>query len=376
MTEKQIRASRGRRSSGTGEQAEVLALIPARSGSKSVPDKNIRQFRGIPLLAHSIRHAQMSSLITRTIVSTDSVHYAKIARKFGAEVPFLRPAELAGDLSTDLEVFEHALGWLEREENYRPEICVHLRPTYPTRNAADIDSIVRLLLNAPDLDSVRSVTVAADTPFKMWFRDESGMLQAVLKSETEEAHSAPRQSLPTVYVQNACVDAIRCNVIRSQRSMTGVRVYGYVIDHNDDIDTEADFEKALLKGHLAGDNSDDAIQVSRRVICVDIDGVLATVVPTLQYQEAQPIRYAIEIVNALYRAGHEIVLFTARGSATGMDWQALTERQLRSWGVQYHRLMFGKPAADYYVDDKAVLPDGLLNLLEDLSVGVSSGPSS
>jgi len=376
MTETQIRASQGKPGLGTEGQVEVLALIPARSGSKSVPDKNIRLFRGIPLLAHSIRHAQMSSLITRTIVSTDSPHYAKIAGEFGAEVPFLRPAELAGDLSTDLEVFEHALDWLQREENYRPEICVHLRPTYPTRNAADIDNIVRLLLKAPDLDSVRSVTVAPDTPFKMWFRNESGMLQPVLKSEIEEAHSAPRQRLPPVYVQNACIDAIRCDVIRKRRSMTGVRVYGYVIDHNDDIDTETDFNKAVLKSHLSGAKIDNARQGSRRVVCVDIDGVLATLVPTLQYEEAQPIRPAIEIVNALYNAGHEIILFTARGSATGLDWEAVTERQLQSWGVQYSRLMFGKPAADYYVDDKAMLPEGLLNLLENLGGELGSGPSS
>src|SRR2546430_1486167 len=102
--------------------ANVLALIPARAGSQSIRDKNIRPVAGKPLLVHSIEHAKSSALITRVIVSTDSEEYAKIARAAGAEVPFLRPAEISRDESTDLEVFLHALGWLKKNENYEPEI--------------------------------------------------------------------------------------------------------------------------------------------------------------------------------------------------------------------------------------------------------------
>jgi dTDP-glucose 4,6-dehydratase len=105
---------------------------------------------------------------------------------------------------------------------------------------------------------------------------------------------------------------------------------------------------------------------SRLVFCIDIDGVLATIVPTLQYEQAEPIESTIEIVNQLYEAGHEVVLFTARGSATGLNWQETTERQLRSWGVRYHRLLFGKPSADFYVDDKAMLPEHLKTLVSGL----------
>ena len=226
----------------------MLALIPARSGSKGIPDKNIRLFRDVPLLAHSVRHAREARTITRTIVSTDSTAYAEIARQFGAEVPFLRPSEIAGDLSADIDVFRHALEWLKREERYEPDICVHLRPTYPVRRVSDIDAIVQLLLDHPDLDAVRSVVAAPDTPFKMWFRAETGLLTPVVATAIEDAHNLPRQRLPTVYLQNACIDAVRTRVILEQGSMTGKRIYGYVMDDHHDIDTEADFQRALHEG--------------------------------------------------------------------------------------------------------------------------------
>jgi len=114
----------------------ALALIPARSGSKSLPHKNVREFAGKPLLAHSIDHALAARTIGRVIVSTDSEHYAAIAREYGAETPFLRPAELATDHATDLVVFQHALAWLREHEDWEPDIVVHLRPTYPRRDPA------------------------------------------------------------------------------------------------------------------------------------------------------------------------------------------------------------------------------------------------
>ena len=140
--------------------------------------------------------------------------YAGIAREFGAEAPFLRPAGIAGDLSSDLEVFQHVLDWLQREEDYQPDICVHLRPTYPVRRVSDIDAIVQILLDHPELDAVRSVAPAPCTPFKMWFRADSGLLTPVVATATRGAHSLPRQQLPTVYLQNACIDAVRSRVIR------------------------------------------------------------------------------------------------------------------------------------------------------------------
>jgi CMP-N-acetylneuraminic acid synthetase len=112
---------------------EVLALIPARGGSKGIPRKNIRDFSGYPLIAWSIAAAKQSELVTRVIVSTDDEEIAAVARAWGAETPFLRPAEFAEDKTTDLPVFVHALAWLAENENYRPDVVVQLRPTSPIR---------------------------------------------------------------------------------------------------------------------------------------------------------------------------------------------------------------------------------------------------
>ncbi len=216
---------------------EVLALIPARSGSKGIPHKNIRRLMGKPLLAHSIEHALKSKLITRTIVSTDSQIYVEIAREYGAETPFLRPPGISQDLSTDLDVFEHALKWLKKNENYIPDICVHLRPTYPLRKVEDINKVIQVLIDEPSIDSVRTVTLAPETPFKMWLRGNNDFLTPVIKTNIKDAHNLPRQGLPRVYLQNACIDAVRTEVILKKKSMTGSKIFGYIMNENFDIDS-------------------------------------------------------------------------------------------------------------------------------------------
>lgn len=215
---------------------KVLAIIPARSGSKSVRDKNIRLINGMPLLGYSVKHALESSFINRTIISTDSKKYGQIAVNYGAEFPFIRPKHIAGDLSTDLEVFLHAVGWLKESEGYVPDICVHLRPTYPIRDSKDIDSMINILVNDSDLDSVRSISKSPETPFKMWFRDDSGFLKPVVNTDIKEPYNMARQSLPQTFLQNACIDVIRTSTLVQKKSMTGTNIYGYVMDNNWDID--------------------------------------------------------------------------------------------------------------------------------------------
>jgi N-acylneuraminate cytidylyltransferase len=119
---------------------QVLAIIPARGGSKSIPRKNIRPLAGHPLIAYSIAAALEAHSVTRTIISTDDEEIAEVARRYGAETPFLRPAEFAQDNTTDLPVFEHALGWLMENEAYNPDIVVQLRPTSPIRPPDCVDS--------------------------------------------------------------------------------------------------------------------------------------------------------------------------------------------------------------------------------------------
>jgi CMP-N-acetylneuraminic acid synthetase len=349
-------------------QPQVLALIPARGGSKSIPDKNIRTIGGKPLLAHSITHALASKLINRTIVSTDSPLYAEIARKYGAEVPFLRPSEFSQDFSTDLEVFIHALKWLAENEGYEPEICVHLRPTYPVRKVEDIDKAIQILIENPDIDSVRSVTLSKETPLKMWFRGNDGLLSPVVKTELNEPYNLPRQLLPRTYLQNACIDVVRTRVITEMKSMTGTKIFGYVMDENFDIDSEEQFQR--IEEYLSQKNTDEthkldhkSLSKDRKTFCFDIDGVIATIAPDNQYDLAKPLFQNIHSINSLYDQGHQIILFTARGSVTGIDWTDLTKRQLQQWGVKYHKLLFGKPAADYYIDDKMLPMEKVRNFL-------------
>ena len=348
----------------------ILALIPARSGSKSVRDKNIRPLAGRPLMAWSIAHALSARTVTRTIVSTDSAEYAAIARQYGAEAPFIRPAEISGDLATDLETFQHALSWLKESEGYVPDICAHLRPTHPVRNPADIDRMVEILAGNPELDSVRSVAPAPETPFKMWFRDPAGLLRPVVECDVPEAYNQPRQRLPQTYVQNASIDVVRARVILEQNSMTGRRIFGYVMDANYDIDDEAQLERArqrleLLPSPIPHLPSATSPLPGPKTFVFDIDGVVATLVPSLDYALAEPNREMIRAINFLHSKGHRIVLSTARGSKTGKDWQTVTRRQMSEWNVKHDELLFGKPAADYYVDDKAMHVLDVLKLARD-----------
>jgi N-acylneuraminate cytidylyltransferase len=153
---------------------EILAIIPARGGSKGIPRKNIRPFYGYPLIAYSIAAAQQAKRAMRVLVSTDDKEIAAIARDWGGEVPFLRAAALAQDDTPDLPVFQHALDWLAKEQNYHPEIVVQLRPTSPLRPKDCVDAALQVLLDHPDADSVRGVVPAAQNPHKMWRLPEDG----------------------------------------------------------------------------------------------------------------------------------------------------------------------------------------------------------
>lgn len=209
---------------------EVLALIPARGGSKSVPRKNVLPIAGKPLIAYSIAHAHACPSITRTIVSTDDGEIGTVAAHYGAELPFRRPDEFATDAATDLDVFRHALGWLWENEHYAPELVVHLRPTGPVRDVALIERAIALMLEHPEADALRSVSLAEQTPYKMW-KIENGYLEPALRLPgVFEAHSMPRQALPPVYWQNGHVDIVRPRTVLEMNSMCGNVVLPFVVE--------------------------------------------------------------------------------------------------------------------------------------------------
>ncbi|MEO8904341.1 MAG: acylneuraminate cytidylyltransferase family protein [Polyangiaceae bacterium] len=211
------------------KKPEVLALIPARGGSKSVPRKNLLEVAGKPLIAYSIGHALECSQVTRTIVSTDDDEIAEVSRKFGAEVPFRRPAEFASDSATDFQVFRHALLFLQ-EQGYTPDLIVHLRPTGPVRRIALIEHAIGMMLRHPEADSLRAVGLAEQTPFKMWRIDGSYLRQALPLPGFPESHSMPRQKLPAVYWQNGYVDIVRPRTIIEMDSMVGRVVLPFVVE--------------------------------------------------------------------------------------------------------------------------------------------------
>ena len=219
--------------------SDVLGLIPARGGSKHPPKKNIQPFRGRPLIVHTIEQGLNSKTIDRTIVSTDSEEIAQIARDAGADVPFLRPAEIAGDLATDFECFDHALAWLDENEGYRPEILVQLRCTAPLRPAAMIDRAVRMLQDHPEADSLRAVIPASHTPYKMWRLNGEYLEPLLVLPEVPEAYNEPRQKLPAIYWQNGYLDIIRRTTITEKRSMTGEKILALVMSPEDDIDIDS-----------------------------------------------------------------------------------------------------------------------------------------
>lgn len=263
---------------------ETLALIPARGGSKGIPRKNIKPFAGFPLIAWSIAAARQSSQVTRVIVSTDDEEIAAVAREYGAETPFLRPAELAQDNTTDLPVFEHALHWLEQNEGYQPEVVVQLRPTSPIRPQGMVDEAIRLLLAHADADCVRGVVPAGQNPFKMWrFHGKDQPLTPLLEVEgIPEPYNAPRQILPPVYWQTGHIDAIRTATILHKHSLTGSVIYPLVIDprYTVDIDTPADWAKYEALVYSGGLEMVTPDQRARRpmpkqvdLIIFDFDGV-------------------------------------------------------------------------------------------------------
>jgi CMP-N,N'-diacetyllegionaminic acid synthase len=238
---------------------EVLALIPARGGSKALPRKNVRLLAGKPLIVHSIDVALVAETVTRVVVSTDDEEIAEISRGAGADVPFLRPAEFAQDDSPDLDAFRHALEWLAASEGYRPELVVHLRPTHPVRRPERVDEAVRALAADPGADSLRSVSWPTQTPYKMW-RIASGYLEPLLRIEgVPDSYSRPRQSLPEVWWQNGYVDVIRPRTILELGSMSGERILPFVIEEPT---VEIDYEDALERAEelLRGERPADAAQ--------------------------------------------------------------------------------------------------------------------
>ncbi len=226
---------------------KILAFIPARSGSKRIPDKNIKLLDGKPLIAYTIEAAKTSKQINRIVVSTDSKDIAAVSRQYGAEVPFMRPEDISQSDSTEMQFFEHALSWFADHENYEPDLIVLLYPTSPFRRSNSIDSAIEEMLKHPEADSLRSVRLCSEHPYKMWVI-EDGFLKPFVKEKDPNIHTLSYQFLPTVYIQNACIYITKPATIKNKKSPTGDVIIPFIMDEVEsiDINTPMDFQFAEM----------------------------------------------------------------------------------------------------------------------------------
>jgi CMP-N,N'-diacetyllegionaminic acid synthase len=219
------------------KQSKVIAVIPARSGSKGIPHKNIVDLAGKPLIAYTIEAALKSKTLNRVVVSTDDAKIAKVAELFGAEVPFLRPESLAKDNTPTLPVIQHAVEYVEKQESHNLVAAVILQPTSPLRSEKYIDQSVNLLLSS-DSDSVVTVREVHDHPYWSW-KAEKDLLTPFIK---KGMNVNKRQDLPKVYALNGAVYAVKRDVIVKENLIFGSRTRMVVMPKEESIDIDEPFD--------------------------------------------------------------------------------------------------------------------------------------
>ncbi|MDP3770367.1 MAG: acylneuraminate cytidylyltransferase family protein [bacterium] len=237
-------------------QLNILGVVGARSGSKSIPHKNIRPLLGKPLMGWIIEAAALSDRISRLILSTDSPQYAEVGRTYGAATPFLRPMELADDNASDIDYLTHAVAWLEKNEGWKADIILRLPATSPLCTTESINICVDLLINDPEATSSRTITSASKHPYKLWTIKDNQLVSFIPKELTgfDEPSNMPRQAFPPAFA-HVDVIAVRYDTLMRDHLLTGNKVLFHKLSKEDavDIDTENDFLMAeiLLKKRLA-----------------------------------------------------------------------------------------------------------------------------
>lgn len=227
----------------------VIAIIPARGGSKGVSGKNIKILGGYPLIAYSIVACRLAKKIDRVIVSTDSTEIAGIAKSFGAEVPFMRPAELAQDNSSDLEFIEHAINWFKNNEGMIPEYLVHIRPTTPLREPELIDSAILKIVENPNATSLRSVHEIRESPYKLLGINNDYLEGLFPDDPRPEYYNLPRQNFPPVYQPNGYVDIIKSETVLKLKTLHGPKILSFLTPDVGEIDTINDFNYIEYRFH-------------------------------------------------------------------------------------------------------------------------------
>ena len=227
---------------------KILCIIPARSGSKGINNKNIMDFKGKPLLAWSIEQAQNCKYNMKIIVSTDSQEYANIAINYGAEVSFLRPNNISDDLSTDFEFINHCVEWLKNNENYNSDIVLQLRPTSPTRKIEDINKALEIFIkNRDKYDSLRSVILFEKSPFKMYSLNDDKLIPLFnVINNIQEPYNQPRQILPQCYLHNGYIDILNTSIL-NENTISGKNILPFIMDEKNNVDIDNVKDLIMIK---------------------------------------------------------------------------------------------------------------------------------
>ena len=229
-------------------QARVLGVITARGGSKGLPQKNIRPLAGRPLIAHTIHAALKSSLLDRTVVSTDDPQIAEVARQYGAEAPFLRPPELAGDEASVYPALAHAVRWLEEQNSYRPDYVMLLQPTSPLRTVEDIDNSVTIALEN-DADGVVSLCETKQHPYQAKQVTGDGRIEDFIPLERVYYR---RQNVPPVHAPNGAIYLVRREILMKRQTFYTDRTYAYIMSPERSLDIDSSWDLHLAELILRG----------------------------------------------------------------------------------------------------------------------------
>lgn len=223
--------------------SKIIALIPARSGSKGVPNKNILKLGGYPLIAWSIEACKKSKHISDIYVSTDSQEYADLAESYGAKIPFLRPREISTDRSTDLDVIKHFIDWSELVEE-KIDFIAHIRPTSPFRNPLIIDDAINMFYkNQNNISSLRSVHEMSETAYKSFEIDHiDNLIQTFSHDNNLDSSNNSRQTYPKTYTANGYIDILKVNYIINNNLIHGNKVFAYKTEPLIEVDTFFDFD--------------------------------------------------------------------------------------------------------------------------------------
>ena len=216
----------------------IVAIIPARSGSKSLVDKNIKDLSGHPLIAYSIAVAKMSKTIDRVIVSTNSQEYADIAKQYGAEVPFIRPDEYSTDAATDRDFLVHAMNWFDENENSVPEYWAHLRPTTPLRSVEIIDNAINKIVQDNNATSLRSGHKAPESPLK-WFVKSNRYFRGLVGGED---YNLPKEAFEQVYIPDGFVDVVKSSFVMNSQEIHGDKMIGFESPVCTEVDSAEEFD--------------------------------------------------------------------------------------------------------------------------------------